>query len=333
MEKDKTIEEIRKSIQNVLVFKDRSLVTRPQWGDLNFSEAELDIKRLFDLSSHLQILPLEFLTDTALAKIRETLNQCPPILADIDNFSLKRQSSPSSEIHNYSSRLHQAVDHVYSESAIWLPFLAYQNGDVSTNINKLNQTIKVGETLLEEAKTEFDSKKGEIDQILIATREAAASAGVAVFTEEFAAEARMLRKTSRYWLIATVLFTIAVGGVAIWTWVFPINETSKVFLWQMLSSKLILISVLLTAALWCGRIYKALLHQSAVNRQKALGLKTFQAFTQAASDTQTKDAVLRATTHSIFAQMLTGYIDNKGATQEGDSKIIEIARAISLDKQ
>lgn len=313
MEKNNAIKKIGECTHSILSFKERSLVERSEWGTLNFKEAELDITRLFDFTSYLSVLPIEFLPDTALTKIAETLERCIPVLEHIDSFNLNT-NSPTSAIVTYSNNLHSAVDSVYSEGAIWLPFLAYQKGDVTTNINKLNQTIEEGKKLVDVAQEDIRAKTEEIDKIVVATREAAASAGAAVFTEEFNSEAQALKNSSWWWLGATLLFAIAVGFVVVYTWYFPIDATSPVHLWQMLSSKLILISVLLTASLWCGRIYKAQLHQATINRQKALGLKTFQAFTRAASDTQTKDAVLREATHSIFAQMPTGYIDNKGTT-------------------
>ena len=85
--------------------------------------------------------------------------------------------------------------------------------------------------------------------------------------------------------------------------------------------------VLFTATLWCGKTFKALKHLSTVNRHRALSLQTFQAFSHAASDDPTKDAVLMEATRAIFGSTPTGYLDAKGGS-ESDLKIIEIARTL-----
>jgi hypothetical protein len=99
-------------------------------------------------------------------------------------------------------------------------------------------------------------------------------------------------------------------------------------MWQKVASKVVILSILLTATLWCGRVYKALMHQSAMNRHRALSLQTFQAFTAAASDLQTKDAVLLEATRAIFAPCATGYVESGTASADSESRVIEIVKSI-----
>jgi len=113
--------------------------------------------------------------------------------------------------------------------------------------------------------------------------------------------------------------------VLTWFWSPTGLDTGQI--WQKVASKFIILSILLTASLWCGKIYKALMHQSAVNKHRALSLQTFQAFSAAASDTQTKDAVLIETTPSIFSQCVTGYVDAASAA-DSDARVIEIVKSI-----
>jgi len=96
---------------------------------------------------------------------------------------------------------------------------------------------------------------------------------------------------------------------------------------QRFGGKLAALVVLFTATLWCGRTYKALKHLSTVNRHRALSLQTFQAFSQAASNDVTKDAVLMEATRAIFGSTATGYLDSKGGA-ESDLKIVEIAKTL-----
>lgn len=75
-----------------------------------------------------------------------------------------------------------------------------------------------------------------------------------------------------------------------------------------------------------SRIYKALKHQITVNKHRANALKTFQAFVKAASNDNTRDAVLIETTRSIFANSPSGYLDTTDASSDSNTKILEIIK-------
>jgi len=87
--------------------------------------------------------------------------------------------------------------------------------------------------------------------------------------------------------------------------------------------------VLLTATVWCGRIYKALKHQITVNRHRANSLKTFQAFVKAASDDATRNAVLLETTRSIFTNSPSGYLEGSDSASDTNTKVLEIVKGAS----
>ena len=82
-------------------------------------------------------------------------------------------------------------------------------------------------------------------------------------------------------------------------------------------SKAAVIAVLFTGTVWCGRIYRALIHQAAVNRHRALSLKTFQAFVRATDDPVVRDAVLMAATRTVFGSVPTGLVEHSGGQDAG----------------
>lgn len=96
-----------------------------------------------------------------------------------------------------------------------------------------------------------------------------------------------------------------------------------------MSAKITLFILLFTATVWAGKIYRALKHQAAINKHRSLGLKTFQAFSNAASDSQTKNAVLLETTRSIFSGTLTGFVDSKQSGNDSDIRIIEMLNSVT----
>src|SRR5882724_4341617 len=76
---------------------------------------------------------------------------------------------------------------------------------------------------------------------------------------------------------------------------------------QLVIAKIIIFSVLLSATLWAGRIYRATRHNQVVNKHRQNALSTFETFTKAASDDATKSAVLLQATNCIFSPQQSGY--------------------------
>jgi len=195
--------------------------------------------------------------------------------------------------------------------------------------DQLCTSVSIANGIVDKAKGEIETKKKEIDDIIMKAREASAGAGAAVFTQDFDKEASKLSKNANKWLIATAVLGSITLVIAALTWFWTQTGLDTGQIWQKVASKFIVLSILLTATLWCGKIYKALMHQSAINRHRALSLQTFQAFSSAASDVQTKDAVLLETTHSIFSQGVTGYVDSASAVADSDARVIEIVKSIA----
>jgi hypothetical protein len=94
--------------------------------------------------------------------------------------------------------VHTHLDNLLKNAAQWIPFLAYQKGDVSKNIEKLSESVQKAADLYTQGKEDLAEQKGEVDTIVVAAREASASAGAAVFTKTFYKKQKILRKRSLY---------------------------------------------------------------------------------------------------------------------------------------
>lgn len=320
-------EQLSGSIKQTLSVKNNSLVSRPEWGTINFTNAEQDLERIFLLLNYLSVLPLEYLTDQSTNQIKSQIDQTRPHLEQIDKFNIE-QPNPTQTRDELITKIHQAADNLYTNAAAWIPFLAYQKGDVAQNIEKLRTSISDANDMVNKAKGEIESRKLEMDGIITKAREASAAAGAAVFTQDFNQEATTLSDKATKWLVATAFLSGATLVAAVLTWFWTQAGLDSGQIWQKVVSKFIVLSILLTATLWCGKIYKALMHQSAINRHRALSLQTFQAFSSAASDLQTKDAVLLETTRSIFSQCSTGYMDSTSSSSDSDARVVEIVKSI-----
>lgn len=331
MAKKETIEPLHNLIAESLKFEIDKLVSRPEWGSINFEGARDDISRIFVIVNHLNILPLESLTDQAVKQIVQALTTAMDALRRLDKFNLS-EGTPTQIRDGLVNDIHSQADNFYTIATPWIPFLAYQKGDVAQNISELTDSVKKAKELVDTARKDIEGKSTEIDDIVVKAREASASAGAAVFTKDFSDEAKTLETKARTWLIATGLFAAftIVFAILLWMITEPANNGWEAA--QKFGARLVVLVVLFTATLWCGRIYKALMHQSVTNRHRALSLQTFQAFSAAASDDQTRNAVLTETTKSIFSISATGYI-SEGGGHEGAIRLVELQRVMGSSGQ
>ena len=323
MLKKELLDGLTESLKQVVAYQGKALSCRNDWGAINFEEADEDVQAVLSLSSTLCEMPLRFLPNQAATEILQVIKDLLPQLERVDQFSLT-QGDPNQRRSEIVAGLHQSCDRFYRDLGKWLPFLAYQQGDVAKNIKQLRTAISDAEQKANASLRNIEEKEKEIAEIVMRAREASADAGVAVFTEDFQDEADNAQRIAKKWLWATASLAALTLTVPVLAYLFEdclIVDKSAVLL--KLASKVVVISVLFTATLWCGRLYKSLRHLSIVNRHRAIGLKTFRAFSAAASDAATKNAVLMETTRSIFANGNTGLIHETNA--DSDSNVIQIA--------
>jgi hypothetical protein len=168
----------------------------------------------------------------------------------------------------------------------------------------------------------------EMESTLQKVRQAAAEVGVAQHATHFKDEAEAHEKQAGKWLTRTVWAAIAtIGWGAASFFIHPENETAKII--QFAVAKLIILSALYYALVWCARNYNAHRHNYVVNKHRQNSLSTFETFVKAAGDdVDTKNAVLLQATQSIFSGQASGYI-GKESDSETPNKFIEIMRSVS----
>ena len=169
-----------------------------------------------------------------------------------------------------------------------------------------------------------------IKSIVADARKAAVKTAASGFKNKFENEATDQNDAAVIWLWVTGGLAIATLVLALFAWAWvefcakPIQTVPQLI--QVFGSKVAILAILFTATLWCGRIYRSLKHQAAINKHRAIGLETFEVFSTGASDNQTKDAVLLETTRSIFSNFQTGYIETKSGGEDQDVRVIEVVK-------
>lgn len=326
---DEKVEGLKDKILEVLDYFKKDLINRREWGTITFSEAEKDLDRAKNILSYLEVLPIDYLPEKALDQIIAQVNQLKTSIQNIDEFTIET-NNPTGERDNRKNDLKNKVDSFYTQTAQWIPFLAYQKGDVTENINKLSESVQKANKIIDEAKNSVDQRKVEIEDIVKTAKEAAASAGAAVFTEDFSNESINNEEYAKKWLTASIVSAVLTIIVVIIMWClsykFEVKDNLQGI--QVITAKVVILSLFVTATIWCAKNYRILKHLSSFNNHRALSLRTLQAFVKAALEDQTRDAVLLEATRAVFTNGATGYLGGKDDSGGSQLTVVEMAKNI-----
>ena len=322
--------QLKEQLNTITKNASAELVSRPdEWGRINFENAQSDIDLALSIGRDLSELPVEFLTENVAMQVISLIPSVAQCLDAINEFSIEGGGDPGSNRDHLCGALHQATDQLQEIVGPSIPYLAFRRGDITENISRLEGTLSDARKTYEDAGKWVAGKKVEVEDTVRAAREAAASVGVATFTQEFDQEAKNLNERSVRWLRATGLFGIGTAVVAIGSFFWP-SVSVDAGAWETLRnavSKVAVIAVLFTTTVWCSRIYRALTHQATVNRHRALSLKTFRAFVEATEDEYVRDAVLMAATKAVFGTVPTGLVDQRSGSDEPAVNFVEFGKS------
>lgn len=301
------------------------LIYDKDWGSINFESAKADLERLYALCNHFKVLPIDQLPTDIADQIYAEATPINQTVANIREYTIE-QANPSGVRDKYVGEVKANVDRFYKFAHIYVPYLAYQKSEIQNNIKQLTSSVNEAKSLLEKSERDVSSKSEEINKIIQAAREASASVGVAHFTADFLSEAEAMEAQALLWLkTTTTLAALSLIVSVYFLFATPdISTTASAI--QYVSSKILILVLLITATLWCGNMYKAAKHQAVANKFKGNSLKTFQAFVKATEDSAVRDAILVETTRAIFSESATGYIGNDNSSTEKSTKIVEIVK-------
>jgi hypothetical protein len=325
MANEDQLQNAKSMIEEIVKFPLDKLVTNPLWGTFNFNDVERELDQIYKLAGHLIALPIELIPDNPMVEVVASLQEARNACERIREFRLENSNNTRDERNSLAQQARGAENRLLLATANWIPFLAYQNGDVQRNIDQLRNAVGSAEEELKNGREAIKKKTEEIDGVVAAARDASATAGVAHFTKDFSDEANELKKQAQDWLLrtgilATVTLVVAFGSAFI---PLPENATGASVV-HLMTSKVVVLVALLGATIWCGRIYKATMHQMVTNKHRANSLKTFQAFVKATADNTTRDAVLLEATRSIFGLAASGYLDAGEPAIDTGTKVMEI---------
>lgn len=207
-----------------------------------------------------------------------------------------------------AKRVSVVYDAVMEQLALPLAFTAMQQTDFAAMERQARGVF-----------SELQDKKASVEALVVSTREesdkalalvraAAAEGGVSSNAQVFEEAGGAHEGRAQKWLGATkwlagITVGLALGFLVLSAFWAPPGDRLASFL----VSKLVVLSAGLYATVWCGRNYKACLHNETLNRHRANALKTFQAFVKGAHEAAVSDAILLQAAHAAFQSRPTGY--------------------------
>jgi DNA-binding phage protein len=304
-------------------------------ADVNFDGGTPYFEETWRLFRDLAQMPLDRATFSVLSRLNGVAQQNLGILQQIKAFN---PTTYGANARPQRDALLQQVRDVYDgafdtvmPARAMLTNTITDSAQVAADAQRVLARI---DALFSDKQEELNAKVAQATEALDAVRQLAAEAGVSQHALYFREEANEHRKAATRWLLATAALALVTLGFGAWSYAYHLQAAPILpagALVQLTIAKLIVFSVLVTALVWTGQVYRAHRHNYVVNKHRQNALSTFQAFAQAALDAQTKNVVLVQAMQSVFAPQETGFT---GRPSEGTSspQVLEFFRGVTPEK-
>ncbi|MGD1044507.1 MAG: hypothetical protein ABR936_04145 [Bacteroidota bacterium] len=326
------INSIKTTIDRLLNTDIEKFIRKEDLGkELSFEEIRPTIIEMLNIFRKLQNCTFETFPDQFLSEIAGRIKAINDLFNNMLSFSPTQNAQPINE----RNGIFRQFQDRYRELFVFVVPALVNIKDNDQLFESAKGKIQKALIDAEEQLKILQNAGKEAQQTLDALKQASGQVAISKYSTVFEREAEQHEKSAIKWLIATVvvaLLTIAWGLSAqyIFRWIYgSLQSGDTPMLIQYAISKLIILSALYYALVWCARIYGAHRHNNVINRHRQNALNTFEAFVHATEgDPTTKNAVLLQATQSIFSGQHTGFV-SKESESESPNKIIEILRNVS----
>lgn len=303
MELPKTEKPVHDAVRSVLgelnSLDANELVPADELGqDSDFQDGLPYFQRSLRLFRDLSKVNLDMLPNRSLQSLLDAVQDARALFSEIENVALPTHTKNRTGNRSRLTRLRNRYNSWYTEFAPVIAYSAWQG----TDIDRLEKDI----------------------------RRVAAKVGVAHHARHFKNEAEQHAKIAKTWLVVVIglaIATVALAGGNVYFALEPTDLGTPQTI-QLAVAKVLLFSLLFGALVWAGRVYRSHRHNFVVNQHRQNALTSFETFATAASDDQTKGAVLIEATRCIFSPQTSGYADSS-ATDPATPRIMEIIRGMT----
>jgi hypothetical protein len=324
-----------------------SLVRGNELGtELGFEVARPVLTSLQNVFRELAAADLRLLTSTKVSALTSLVGQVNQQFETLRSFRPSAAASPRQTRDAIVNSLRELADRCFDEIS---KVVAYSNaGQTSSFTTRASESLAT----LQQTQAEANNALAELKSTLDKARQAAQQVGVVQHAQFFKEESDGHQKAAKTWLTVTILLTVLAVCVGWWNYSHSLDALTSAISKspqpetpqngskqassdsgtmalqiQLAVAKLIIFSVLFSAVIWTGKMYRAHRHNYVINRHRLNALSTFEAFAKATDDQQIKNAVLLQATQCIFGPQPTGYISGENES-EGYPQILEIVRGM-----
>ena len=284
--------------------------------ELNFVDINTELANTIRISKLVQNIKHEDIPYSAMKIFNANLKAVISKIEAIQGFSAtgaNPKQSRTASINNFRT----AYDKYYTSS---LPLLIFSQLVNEERVSVLNDVSNIKKQAAIELKT--------IENIAESARNAAHDTGVSVHSKLFQNESDEHDKAANKWLWGTIVILITIIVAAICSVPFGLGYNEPHQILQITITKIFILSALFYLLSLSSRNYKAHRHNGVLNKHRQNALNTFQTFSEASTDIQTKNAILLETTHTIFSNQHTGYLKSD-IDIDSSNKIIEVIKNVS----
>lgn len=327
---------IDEAIASVKRMQDFDVSTLPRTDklgtEMDFADVVEPAEKLVSLYLKINILSLAVMPQPMVEGIRDAANHDYSHFEGILNFTTAQgQGKPQRDalvknvVNAYDNAFTNLVQHICFGFSEATDFKALEN-----NARAALQGIK---DMSAKHEKQMEESQGEARKILTEIRDVAAEQGVTQKAIYFQQEADSHKKEQKNWLKAIVGCAICAFA---WLVLWDISDKEwGVALVSAVTTKALVLSLLVYGVFFCAKNYTAHRHNYVVNTHRQNALLTYRNLVDAANDEEGQDIVLMQAARCIFEQRDTGYAKggNEGGNVVNLSPIETIRKAAKSDDE
>lgn len=306
MDENELETEVRESLATAAAI-DAELLVRTDLGEnYRFEEAIPHFTKPLSVVKQLAVRDVSCLPYSQLNNILNCCTDLSRLRTSVTSFSMQ-MDSPTAQYRALLKSIEETCDTVLCNLMQPLAFVTIHDSDLESLNSRAASSFSSVESALDAAMTQIRDATEEAKLALGAIKDQAAMSGVSVNAKVFSEHALDHRTASKKWLWAAVLSAGFTIGAAVY-WLESDHLASSIpSTIQYVFAKLILLSLLSYAMIWCGKNYRSHKHNETLNQHRANALMTFQAFVQGTSEQSIKDTILVHAAQAAFGMHPTGY--------------------------
>jgi len=324
-------QELRDALMKLTAIEPADLARTSELGtSLDFSAGIPVFSRTLRLFKDLAEANLDNIPPSVLNQLKQTTDQAQQAIDKIRAFDPSGQNNPAQVRDGLVQQVAQQYDSQFQQIS---PVIAYSVRK-GTDFDLLEEQARSALSEVNEVRSSLRRQGEQIVQdaraALAEVQRAAAEVGVAQHAIHFKQEADGHSRARWKWLGATSVLAVAIlayGGFNVHYYMTHTLDVPTAQLVQLSIAKLVVFGALYFGLVWAGRMYRAEAHNWVINQHRQNALSTFETFVKAASDDQTKNAVLLQATQSIFAHQPSGFSHHEQDAAQSP-QVLEIIRSM-----